>query len=192
MKKLLIILIILIVTAFCVSSCQGGHPHTSPSANSNGNSSSPEETCKKTTPPRLADYSSKDMSYTVTVEDSSRTVTLDVIREGAVTTADVTSPESLAGMSLIYDAAGLRLRPPYDGCDELPVSDDAAAGLCIIFDIMKTTPDRDSFTADGYFRVTLRGISSKLFFSRDGFPSKLILEEAGNERTVHFTNIKQN
>ncbi len=187
MKKLFVLLII---TTICLASCTASRD-TDPSAAGNGGDvTQTEESRKKPTPPRLADYTSKNIRYTVTVEDAVRSVCLDVIREGVVTTASVTSPESLAGMSLIYDAAGLRLRPPYGDCDELAVSDAAALGLTAVFDIMKTRPDGDLYTEEGYFRLTLGDCPVRLSISAEGFPSEAVMGEGNVVRTVHFSAIQ--
>ena len=186
MKKLFLILII---ASLCLASCTPSHGRDNFAAEE-GDVTHGEEPPKKPTPPRLADYTSKDLRYTVTVGDTVRSVCFDVVREGVVTTASVTSPDSLAGMSLIYDAEGLRLRPPYAECDELTVSDGAATGLTAVFDIMKIRPKEDSYTDEGYFKLMIGDCPVRLRISSDGFPSEAVLGDGNTVRAVRFSAIQ--
>ena len=187
MKKLLLAFIFVVI---CLVSCADNGNGTAPSVDGGENTPHHSEPEGKPTPPKIADYASKDLHYTVTLEDGTRSVTMEVSREGVVSTANVIYPESLSGVSVIYDAAGLRVRLPYSEADELTVSDEAASGLAVVFDIMKARPKKDSFTDDGCFSFSVRGILVSLKLSADGMPSEATLERDGSVRVVRFSDFK--
>lgn len=137
--------------------------------------------------PHIADYTERDIRYTATVSDGTRSVTLLCERIGGVTTASVTSPEELSGLTVIYDAEGLRLRLPHESCSDVYVSDVGAAGLTAIFDALKQTLGKDSFSGGREFDFDLGGVPVRLTLSPDGLPQKALVGEKEGAREVTYT-----
>lgn len=189
MKKITVFLMIMLVLCTLVSCSVGGVSGDGASGLSPLGTAS-ENKGSKGKLPHIADYTGKDMTYTATVSDGVRSVTLDVKRTGKVTEATVTSPEEISGTGIICDAAGLRVRTPYADCKELTVSPDAAAGLAAVFDLMKTPLGRDSFTGSKCFSVTVDGLPVKLKVSGEGFPECAEFGEGYGTRYVNYTNVK--
>ena len=138
-------------------------------------------------PPLIADYVKKDSTYTVTLENNDRCVTLQAVREGEVTTAKVTYPENLSGLKLIYDAAGLRLRPPYPSDCEIAVSSDGAAGLCVIFDVLKTSLEENEYAGAGWFETKVSGYDVSVKLSGYGYPAEAKIALGDTARQVKYT-----
>lgn len=180
--KRLTVMISLLLTACIAASCSS--PASSDSTLPHGPNGSDAEKL-----PYIADYADRSLSYTVTVSDGVRTVTLDVMTMGNVTEAAVTSPEGLAGIQIVCDAAGLRMRTPYSDCRELIVSGDAAAGLTAVLEVMKTPLGQESFDGGKCFSLTVRDIPVHLELGSDGIPKKAQLGEGLSVRSVTFEGV---
>ena len=134
---------------------------------------------------RPSGYSEGDLSYTLSISDGYRTVSLACERVGEVTRCSVSSPEEMRGVSVIYDAAGLRISAP-EG-EEFSVTDEAALGLAVLFDAMRHNPSEDERTAADKFAFTLKGYDAVLTLDKDGFPRLLEVTCGGVKRCVEVS-----
>lgn len=131
---------------------------------------------------RPSGYSEGDICYTLSISDGYRTVSLACERVGEVTRCSVSSPEEMRGVSVIYDAAGFRISAP-EG-EEFSVTEEASAGLAVLFDAMGHEPSEDERTSADKFVFTLKGYDAVLTLGDDGFPRLLEVTCGGVKRCV--------
>lgn len=112
---------------------------------------------------------------------------LNVVRDGDMEAATLSSPASLAGMSVTVLPEGNHIiYPGYD----ISVSDDGAAGLRLLFDAL--THDLSSLTFDesGAASFSLDGAEVTMTLDGDGMPSSFSVKHGGYRRdaeVVSFT-----
>ena len=115
-----------------------------------------------------ANYHEGDLTYTLSISDGYRTVSMEVKREGAVTTANLVKPAEMAGVSVIYDAAGMRLRAP-EG-EELSVTEEGRVGLAVFFDSMARRLTAAENRAEGEYVFGADGYDVRLVLDKEGYP----------------------
>ena len=135
--------------------------------------------------PYVADYSDVDLSYSVTVSDDKRSVSLDVMRENGTERCTVSSPEELASVTLVTGEEGVRVCLDDDG-EDVMLSPEAAAGLLAVLGVMSHSPSEAEFTHDGCFCYDAEGWEVCLTLDQSGLPKEARLKKSGVERNVKF------
>lgn len=179
MKKFLLVLLCL--TALFISSC-----NQTESSDTSHNSSN-EEKIEKLTPPDQADYTTRDIEYSVNISDPLRSVSFDATRSGGINTVTLSAPEELSGIILTDDAGTLRIFPTASRDTELTLSEEAAAGLAVIFNIMEKQVSPDEFTENGLYEFDLNGYHTSLALSDDGYPLTATISKDGYIRNIEFS-----
>lgn len=127
-----------------------------------------------------AEYTAGDLTYSLTLSDGKRTVTLDVVRSEGVTEAHIVSPEAMSSVSVIWDAGGLRLIPESGGT--LALTEESAAGLRAFFEAMAHPLSDSEKKNEGMYRFELSGYEAELLLSADGYPKLISLTKNGSTR----------
>ena len=172
MKKLICIVLCLVAVLTALTSCAVGNE----TEDNSGNVTKKEDSA----PIRPADYAERDLTYRLSISDGYRTVTLNVVREGAVTTASVVSPESMAGITVIYDAAGMRMNAP-EG-EVIALTPEAGAGLAVFFDVMKHGLSKDEYISEGKYGFVSGVYDVSIMLGADGNPCLIELTSGGVKR----------
>ena len=115
-----------------------------------------------------ADYHEGDLTYTLSISDGYRTVSMEVKREGAVTTANLVKPSELTGVSVIYDAAGMRMNAP-EG-EEIAITEEGSLGLAVFFDSMAHELTQSEKRAEGEYVFVSDGYDVRLVLDKEGYP----------------------
>lgn len=169
MKRFLPIL--LMIACIMLTSCTGN----ADSSADGGETGGPK--AKKITP---QSYTEGELVYGLSVSDGNRSVTLYVTRAGGVTEATVVSPESMAGVHVVFDAGGTRIVP--ESGETLALTEEAALGLRVFFEVM-THPLSDSEKKnEGMYCFEHSGYEVTLLLSEDGYPKLVSLTKDGYTR----------
>ena len=174
MRRFFVLAVCLLVSALLLVSCSSvdtQSPHGDGKA---------EGGDKSTAPIRPAEYAEGDLTYELSISDGYRTVTLKVERVSNITTASVTGPQAMTGVSVIYDAAGMRLSAP-EG-EELALTPEAARGLAVFFDVMGSPLAEDSHVTAGKYAFDLDGYSVTVVLDENGYPCLIELIGGGIKR----------
>ena len=172
MKKLISVVLCLVAVLTALTSCAVENE----TEDNSGNVTKKEDS----TPIRPADYADGDLTYSLSISDGYRTVALDVVREGAVTTASVASPESLSGVNVVYDADGMRLSVP-EG-EVIALTPEGSAGLAVFFDVMKHGLSKDEYISEGKYEFVSGIYDVSLMLDADGNPCLIELTSGGVKR----------
>lgn len=160
MKKIAVFILCVVLTVMALAGCGRVTGEESQSG-----TEGKKENISKIRP---GDYAEGDLSYTLSLSDGQRSVTLKVKREGAVTTAEVTDPSAMTGVSVVYDVAGMRLSAP-EG-EEIPLTPEAGEGLAVFFDSMAHELTPDEKNAEGEYGFVLGNYNVKIVLDEKGYP----------------------
>ena len=166
MKKTIIKLIITVFACVSLVSCA-----SAPSADS---TDSTGHRAEKIVPGNFADG---DISYEMEISDGKRSIVLSVTRQSGVTEAKITSPERLAGVSVVSDGSGVRLIPPNG--EILGLTEESASGIRTFFDVMAHNPAESEKKEEGIYNFELGGHEVTLLLSSDGMPRLVTLSRNG-------------
>ena len=125
-------------------------------------------------------------SYSLTVTDGRRSVTVAVSRNGECSTATVTAPAELAGVSVVSDVSGCRIAA-YGASAAL--SPEAAAWVTEMLSVTEkdlTDADVTAELIDGVSEYSYRDgdFDVKVRLGADGVPSEFALTRNGVTRKV--------
>ena len=136
---------------------------------------------EQNSPVTPADYYSSDASYTLDIADDRRHVTLAVTRAKDSTSATVTHPEELSGMTLTQSGDLLRVLTR-DGI-ELTLTSEVASGFTAFLQALCQKPTENSRTEDGAYLFEIRNHTAKITLGEDGYPREITVTDGENTRT---------
>lgn len=135
--------------------------------------------------PQAADYTHGDISYTLTVSDGDRSVSLAAVRKDGVTVASVTAPDELAGAVLRETDDGVVVAPAGD-CEEVLLSREAASGLAALLRLTSWELTDAVASADGGLKLLRDGWEACVHLDSDGYPTSAELTGNGGTRCVEI------
>ncbi len=134
----------------------------------------------QSSPVTPADYYSGGADYTLDIADDRRHVTLNVSRKQDSTTATVTYPQEMAGLTLSLSGDLLRVLTR-EGI-ELTLTSEVASGLTAFLHALSCEPDESRRTEDGKLLLEIGRYTAKITLSEDGYPTEISMTDGNVTR----------
>lgn len=133
-----------------------------------------------------AEYTVGDVSYSVTLSDGRREVTLEVQRVGGINTARVTFPEELSRTVIVDDVDGVRMQTGEEEM-EFILSPEASAGISALLQIASTELNESERVDDNSYSLCIQGVDVDLTLDSEGYPLSAVLTWNASAREARYT-----